>query len=116
MGNALNLYPTSSLTRMRSFEMNATLFQVGIPLVNVSQNANLYLLGYYVCNLGCSSSFTDLISFVEENHEYKARSQMRQSQQVPQPGRPSQDMMSFWGKQSNTVEPTHKFNVTRLQV
>jgi RAT1-interacting protein len=36
-------------------------------------------------------------SFIEENHEYKRRSQARQSQQVPQPGRPSQDMMSFWG-------------------
>ncbi|KIM94872.1 hypothetical protein OIDMADRAFT_106473 [Oidiodendron maius Zn] len=46
--------------------------------------------------------FQDTI-FVEENHEYKARSQMRQSQQVPQPGRPSQDMMSFWGYKFETL-------------
>ena len=88
--------------------MNATIFQVSTPLLNTSQYANLYLQGYYVRNLGCLSSSTDFISFVEENHEYKVRSQMRQSQQVPQPGRPSQDMMSFWGKQSNTLEPGHK--------
>ena len=41
---------------------------------------------------------TEISSFVEENHEYKRQSQARQSQQVPQPGRPSQDMMSFWGQ------------------
>jgi len=41
--------------------------------------------------------------FIEENHEYKRRSQARQSQQKPQPGRPSQDMMSFWGYKFETL-------------
>jgi len=45
-----------------------------------------------------SIRFTDSNSFIEENHEYKLKSQSRQSQQVSQPGRPSQDMMSFWGQ------------------
>jgi RAT1-interacting protein len=40
-------------------------------------------------------------SFIEENHEYKLKSQARQSQQVPQRGRPSQDMMSFWGQHTD---------------
>jgi RAT1-interacting protein len=38
------------------------------------------------------------ISFMEENHSYKLQSQAQQSKQVPQRGRPSQDMMSYWGK------------------
>jgi len=46
--------------------------------------------------------FQDTI-FIEENHEYKRQSQARQSQQVPQPGRPSQDMMSFWGYKFETL-------------
>ncbi|KAH8588382.1 protein RAI1 [Bisporella sp. PMI_857] len=41
--------------------------------------------------------------FIEENHEYKRQSQARQSAQVPQPGRPSQDMMSFWGYKFETL-------------
>ncbi|PSS10595.1 hypothetical protein M430DRAFT_21950 [Amorphotheca resinae ATCC 22711] len=41
--------------------------------------------------------------FIEENHEYKLKSQAKQSQQVPQPGRPSQDMMSFWGYKFETL-------------
>jgi RAT1-interacting protein len=40
--------------------------------------------------------FQDTI-YIEENHEYKLKSRARQSAQVSQPGRPSQDMMSFWG-------------------
>ena len=56
------------------------------------------LQGYYVWNTGRFSAFTNVVSFLEENHEYKLRSQVRQSQQVSQPGRPSQDMMSFWGQ------------------
>ena len=43
--------------------------------------------------------FTKFNSFIEENHSYKLNSQARQHQQVSQPGRPSQDMMSFWGQQ-----------------
>ena len=48
-----------------------------------------------------SSHFLDSTksdSFIEENHEYKRQSQARQSRQFSQPGRPSQDMMSFWGE------------------
>jgi RAT1-interacting protein len=45
-----------------------------------------------------SSATTKSNSFLEENHSYKLNSQAKQSQQVSQPGRPSQDMMSFWGK------------------
>ncbi|TVY52089.1 Decapping nuclease RAI1 [Lachnellula cervina] len=41
--------------------------------------------------------------FIEENHGYKLDSQKRQSQQRPQPGRPSQDMMSFWGYKFETL-------------
>ena len=41
---------------------------------------------------------TESSSFIEENHEYKRQSQARQSRQFSQPGRPSQDMMSFWGE------------------
>ncbi|EPE34132.1 Protein RAI1 [Glarea lozoyensis ATCC 20868] len=41
--------------------------------------------------------------FLEENHEYKLESQQRQSQQFTQPGRPSQDMMSFWGYKFETL-------------
>ena len=37
-------------------------------------------------------------SFIEENHVYKLQSHARQSAQVSAPGRPSQDMMSFWGE------------------
>lgn len=46
--------------------------------------------------------FQDTI-FLEENHQYKLSSQARQSRQVPQPGRPSQDMMSFWGYKFETL-------------
>ncbi|KAG0648582.1 Decapping nuclease RAI1 [Hyphodiscus hymeniophilus] len=56
------------------FEMNATLFQL-----------------------------TKSASFLEENHAYKRQSQARQRQQVAQPGRPSQDMMSFWGYKFETL-------------
>ncbi|KAG9245313.1 protein RAI1 [Calycina marina] len=41
--------------------------------------------------------------FIEENHEYKRQSQARQSAQVSQQGRPSQDMMSFWGYKFETL-------------
>jgi len=41
--------------------------------------------------------------FIEENHEYKRQSQARQSRQFSQPGRPSQDMMSFWGYKFETL-------------
>lgn len=37
-------------------------------------------------------------SFIEENFEYKFQRQNRQSQQQPMPGRPSQEMMSYWGR------------------
>lgn len=46
--------------------------------------------------------FQDTI-FIEENKSYKIASQARQSQQVSQPGRPSQDMMSFWGYKFETL-------------
>jgi len=46
--------------------------------------------------------FQDTI-FLEENHKYKLDSQARQSAQRPQPGRPSQDMMSFWGYKFETL-------------
>ncbi|KAK2628473.1 hypothetical protein QTJ16_001576 [Diplocarpon rosae] len=41
--------------------------------------------------------------FIEENHEYKLQSQARQSRQQTNPGRPSQDMMSFWGYKFETL-------------
>ncbi|CZT13320.1 probable Protein RAI1 [Rhynchosporium graminicola] len=47
--------------------------------------------------------FSDRDGFLEENHEYKRQSQARQSRQVSQPGRPSQDMMSFWGYKFETL-------------
>lgn len=41
----------------------------------------------------------DLYSFVEEDHQYKVMTRARQdARQRPQPGRPSGDAMSFWGK------------------
>jgi hypothetical protein len=94
--------------------MNATLFQVGILLPDNSQCAKLYFQGHNVRNLGCLSSLTDSISFIEENHEYKVKSQMRQSQQVSQPGRPTQDMMSFWGKRSNALKSFQIPNVSKV--
>ncbi|KAK6584385.1 hypothetical protein PZA11_002609 [Diplocarpon coronariae] len=42
-------------------------------------------------------------SFIEENHEYKRQSQARQRRQQTNPGRPSQDMMSFWGYKFETL-------------
>jgi hypothetical protein len=51
--------------------------------------------------------FADRGSFLEENHEYKIESQARQSQQAPQPGRPSQDLMSFWGQWPNSLKCGH---------
>ncbi|KAI9746318.1 MAG: decapping endonuclease targeting mRNA [Claussenomyces sp. TS43310] len=42
--------------------------------------------------------FGDRDGFIEEDHAYKLASHARQSSQVSQPGRPSQDMMSFWGR------------------
>ncbi|CZS93688.1 probable Protein RAI1 [Rhynchosporium agropyri] len=47
--------------------------------------------------------FSDRDGFLEENHEFKRQSQARQSRQVSQPGRPSQDMMSFWGYKFETL-------------
>jgi len=55
-------------------------------------------------------------SFIEENHEYKRQSQARQSAQVSQPGRPSQDMMSFWGEFSNINGSLIVVNVYRIQI
>lgn len=41
----------------------------------------------------------NLHSFVEEDHQYKVVTRARQdARQRPQPGRPSGDAMSFWGK------------------
>ena len=37
-------------------------------------------------------------SFIEENHEYKAKQKAEQKKQPPNLGGFSQDMMSFWGK------------------
>ncbi|PBP16752.1 hypothetical protein BUE80_DR012588 [Diplocarpon rosae] len=47
--------------------------------------------------------FSDRDGFIEENHEYKLQSQARQSRQQTNPGRPSQDMMSFWGYKFETL-------------
>ncbi|RFU26891.1 hypothetical protein B7463_g9439, partial [Scytalidium lignicola] len=49
------------------------------------------------------SIFSDRDGFIEENHSYKLRSQARQSQQAPQRGRPSRDMMSYWGYKFETL-------------
>ncbi|KAI9052299.1 hypothetical protein LZ554_003653 [Drepanopeziza brunnea f. sp. 'monogermtubi'] len=46
--------------------------------------------------------FQDTI-FIEENHEYKRQSQARQMRQPSHPGRPSQDMMSYWGYKFETL-------------
>lgn len=46
--------------------------------------------------------FQDTI-FIEENHGYKLQSHAQQSSRVSQPGRPSQDMMSFWGYKFETL-------------
>ncbi|CZR59130.1 related to RAI1-nuclear protein that binds to and stabilizes the exoribonuclease Rat1p, require [Phialocephala subalpina] len=46
--------------------------------------------------------FQDTI-FIEENHAYKLQSHAQQSSRVSQPGRPSQDMMSFWGYKFETL-------------
>lgn len=35
--------------------------------------------------------------YIEENYEYRKNSQQRQMQQPTQPGRPSQQMMTYWG-------------------
>lgn len=41
----------------------------------------------------------DSYSFIEEDHQYKVKSRaIQDARQRPQPGRPSGDMMSFWGK------------------
>ncbi|OBT49580.1 hypothetical protein VE04_09742, partial [Pseudogymnoascus sp. 24MN13] len=41
--------------------------------------------------------------FIEENHEYKVQRQARQSRVQTAPGRPSQDMMSYWGYKFETL-------------
>jgi len=41
--------------------------------------------------------------FLEENHAYKLQSQAKQHQQPSQPGRPSQDIMSYWGYKFETL-------------
>ncbi|OBT95533.1 Protein rai1 [Pseudogymnoascus verrucosus] len=41
--------------------------------------------------------------FIEENHEYKVQRQARQSRFQTAPGRPSQDMMSYWGYKFETL-------------
>jgi hypothetical protein len=43
---------------------------------------------------------TNNCSFIEENHEFKLARQAQQSKQVSPPGRPSQDMMSYWGSRN----------------
>lgn len=53
-------------------------------------------------------------SFIEENHEYKLNSQARQSAQIPQPGRPSQDMMSFWGKRRLSIPREREINILKV--
>ena len=58
-------------------------------------------------------AIANMIRFIEENHEYKLKSHTRQSAQVSQPGRPSQDMMSFWGL--FLVAPCFKFVVDIFQ-
>jgi hypothetical protein len=45
-----------------------------------------------------SRNVSKMNSFIEENRAYKLQSHARQSAQVPAQGRPSQDMMSFWGQ------------------
>jgi hypothetical protein len=82
-----------------SFEMNATLFQVGNPHTFMLDWANKTCEGHNVrFSYSLSIALTKISRFIEENKSYKIASQKRQSQQVSQPGRPSQDMMSFWGK------------------
>jgi hypothetical protein len=64
-----------------------------------------------------SSAATKSNSFLEENHSYKLNSQARQSQQVSQPGRPSQDMMSFWGQRhSDSITHDTDINKCRIQI
>ncbi|OAF63003.1 Protein rai1 [Pseudogymnoascus destructans] len=41
--------------------------------------------------------------YIEESHEYKAQRQARQSRVQTAPGRPSQDMMSYWGYKFETL-------------
>ncbi|KAF4628497.1 hypothetical protein G7Y89_g9656 [Cudoniella acicularis] len=69
------------------------------------RNERHVLPGYNVRSSVLISRYhkTDLNSFVEENKKYKVESQRRQSQQVSQPSRPSQDMMSFWGYKFETL-------------
>ncbi|PBP17596.1 RAI1-like protein [Diplocarpon rosae] len=69
------------------FEMNATLFQDTM----------------YYSSVICESNLLKPGRFIEENHEYKRQSQARQSRQQTNPGRPSQDMMSFWGYKFETL-------------
>ncbi|OBT78450.1 hypothetical protein VF21_00990 [Pseudogymnoascus sp. 05NY08] len=41
--------------------------------------------------------------YIEENHDYKVQRQARQSRVQTAPGRPSQDMMSYWGYKFETL-------------
>lgn len=50
-----------------------------------------------------NATFYQETIFIEENKKFKVESQRRQSAQRPQPGRPSQDMMSFWGYKFETL-------------
>ncbi|KAI6716320.1 RAI1 protein [Diplocarpon mali] len=72
---------------VQSFEMNATLFQDTM----------------YASKVSFENDLLKSSSFIEENHEYKRQSQARQRRQQTNPGRPSQDMMSFWGYKFETL-------------
>lgn len=54
-------------------------------------------------------------SFIEENHAYKLQSHAQQSSRVSQPGRPSQDMMSFWGKRDSFSVLQYYLDILRLR-
>ncbi|KFY96971.1 hypothetical protein V498_02340 [Pseudogymnoascus sp. VKM F-4517 (FW-2822)] len=47
--------------------------------------------------------FEERDGYIEENHSYKVQSQARQSKIQTAPGRPSQDMMSYWGYKFETL-------------
>jgi RAT1-interacting protein len=81
------------------FEMNATLFQVCDMMFVRPSYADAGARGRCMSRMRrCSLNYpADEDRFIEENHEYKLKSHARQSASRPAPGRPSQDMMSFWG-------------------
>ncbi|TQS34305.1 hypothetical protein Golomagni_05319, partial [Golovinomyces magnicellulatus] len=48
-------------------------------------------------NLTLFQEISEVHSFIEENHEYKLQSHKTQMEQTPLSGRPSQEMMRYWG-------------------